>query len=375
MEKICLVAHLNDLSGANKSLVDLAVFLKTSFEVIVVVPRDGLLNEELKSLGIKTKIIYSGTWVSRKQESSIKAFTKKMLLKISERRFYQFFKKEKFSLIHFNSSTYGSGAVSAGKLDIPYTWHIRELAEENFSLTFFNRKKTFRLINSASKVITISNFMKNKISEDIKSDLIEVIHNGIVPYKSGFKLSKEKMKLVMIGAIAPDKGQLDAIRAVKYLKYNKKLEIELTIVGPITDKNYYNNLVFEIADDIKHLITFAGYQKDVSEYRKSNYIALVCSKAEAFGRVTIEAMNFHQIVIAANSGATPEIIDNNVNGFLYQTGDFVNLANTIHKVINLTMDQKSKIINNASIKVKSEFDIRLTAKRVKSIMTEIIHNN
>lgn len=375
MEKICLVAHLNDLSGANKSLIDLADFLRSSFDVVVVVPRDGLLNSELKSRGIKTEIIYSGTWVHRKQESVIKKVTKKLLLTISERRFYQFFKKEKFSLIHFNSSVYGSGALSADRLNIPYTWHIRELAEENFSLTFFNRKRAFQLINSAAKVITISNFMKNKITADIKKNLIEVVYNGVVPDKSKFKLSKEKMSLVIIGAIAPDKGQLDTIRAIKYLKNKKNLEIELTIVGPITEKNYYDELKAEISDDIKHLITFTGYQRDVSEYRNSKYIALICSKAEAFGRVTIEAMNGHQIVIGANSGATPEIIDNNLNGFLYETGDFVDLANTIIRAIDLTIDQKRKIIKNASNKIETEFDINFTVERVKNIMTEIIKNN
>ena len=375
MEKICLVAHLNDLSGANKSLIDLANLLKTTFEVIVVVPRDGLLNAELKSRGIKTEIIHSGTWVSSNQESFIKTFTKKMLINFSEIRFYNFFKREKFNLIHFNSSVYGSGAISARKLKIPYTWHIRELAEENFSLTFFNRKKTFQLINSASKVFTISKFMKNKISADIQNDLIEVVYNGIVPYKSEIEMIRYPMSLVIIGAIAPDKGQLDAVRAVKHLKNNKNLEIELTIVGPITNKDYYNELVSEITDDVKHLITFTGYQKDVSEYRKSNYIALVCSNAEAFGRVTIEAMNYHQIVIAANSGATPEIIDDKVDGFLYETGDVESLANIILMAISLPMDQKFEIINNASAKVTSEFDINFTVKRVKRIMTEVIHNN
>lgn len=93
MKKICLVAHLNDLSGANKSLVDLADFLRNTFKVVVIVPRNGLLNSELQSRGIETKVIYSGTWVFRKDESFIKKFIKRVLLKSSEKKFHTYLKK------------------------------------------------------------------------------------------------------------------------------------------------------------------------------------------------------------------------------------------------------------------------------------------
>ncbi|GAA5348340.1 glycosyltransferase [Streptococcus uberis] len=369
--KICLIAHLNDLSGANKSLLDLADLLRENFEVVVVVPRNGLLSQELQSRGIRTHIIPSATWVTRRQENVLKKFTKKSLLLISEPLFSNFFKKENFDIIHFNSSIFGSGAKAARKLKIPYTWHIRELAEENFSLIFFNRKESYELINSSVKVVTISNFMKDKIKKDINSNLIEVIYNGIKPISSK-KIENNKFKsLVIIGAIAPDKGQIDAIRAVKVLKNEMNLDIPLKIVGPITDQEYYHSLLDEITDDIHHLISFTGYEKDVLKYRNLNYIALICSKAEAFGRVTIEGMNQQQIVIGANSGATPEIIDDTINGFLYNSGDFNNLANVIHKVLNLSDHQITMIISNASHKVKTDFNIKTTVKRLENVFLDI----
>lgn len=278
-------------------------------------------------------------------------------------------------MIHFNSSVYGSGAISAKKLGIPITWHIRELAEVNFSLEFFNRSHSFELINSSSKVITISNFMKNHVSKDINEDLIEVVYNGVVPLISKFKTSSDIQSLIMIGAVAPDKGQIDAIKAVEYLSSTMNIRLPLIIVGPVTDEIYYNNLLSNISDDIKELVKFVGYKKDVSEYRQTSNIALVCSKAEAFGRVTIEGMNQNQIVIGANSGATPEIIDDNLNGFLYNQGDYINLANTIIKILDLSVEQKNKIIDEATKKVKSKFDIKYTVSEVEKIMLEIIEAN
>ena len=141
-KKICLIAHLNDLSGANKALVDLAEGLSVTNDVTVVVPRTGPLKITLDKLNIKSKVIYSATWVYKKDEYLTKRILKRIINTIAEVIYYSFFKKEQFDIIHFNSITYGCGGVSASKLEIPYTWHIRELAEENFNLTYpFQQKQ------------------------------------------------------------------------------------------------------------------------------------------------------------------------------------------------------------------------------------------
>jgi glycosyltransferase involved in cell wall biosynthesis len=43
-------------------------------------------------------------------------------------------------------------------------------------------------------------------------------------------------------------------------------------------------------------------------------IGLMCSRDEAFGRVTIEFMLHKMPVIASNSGANPELVINRING-------------------------------------------------------------
>jgi glycosyltransferase involved in cell wall biosynthesis len=43
----------------------------------------------------------------------------------------------------------------------------------------------------------------------------------------------------------------------------------------------------------------------------------MCSVAEGFGRVTAEFMSWGKPVIGRNSGATPEIVEDGLNGLLY----------------------------------------------------------
>lgn len=370
MKNICIIAHLNDLSGANKSLVDLADHLRNVFDITVVVPRKGELYTELNRRGIRCKNIFSGTWVCKKDESILKKIIKFISNIFAEICYYFYFKKNNFDLIHFNSSVYGCGAMSAIKLHIPYTWHIRELAESNFNLTFFNRQKSIELINSAMRIITISAFMKNVLSRDFDQRKLQVIYNGVLPKNKKESLEIDKFDLVVIGAIAEDKGQLDAIKALKELHNLGNDKIKLYLVGKVTDQNYYNVIQREISDDIKDFVFFTGYKNDVSEYRSSNYIALICSKAEAFGRVTIEAMNEGQIIIGAKSGATPEIITDGYNGFLYETGNSLSLTSKIVEAINY--DEKEDLIDAGYATVRDLFSINNTVENVGKVFEEVI---
>jgi glycosyltransferase involved in cell wall biosynthesis len=64
----------------------------------------------------------------------------------------------------------------------------------------------------------------------------------------------------------------------------------------------------------------------------SSDIVLVCSRSEAFGRVTIEGMFSGRPVIGARSAATAELIKDGVNGLLYDPGNPGDLAEKIKRL-------------------------------------------
>ena len=59
-------------------------------------------------------------------------------------------------------------------------------------------------------------------------------------------------------------------------------------------------------------------------------VVLVCSRNEAFGRVTVEGMLAGRPVVGARCAATAELIEDGVNGFLYAHGNAKDLAEKIH---------------------------------------------
>ncbi len=64
-----------------------------------------------------------------------------------------------------------------------------------------------------------------------------------------------------------------------------------------------------------------GYVEDMVTLRQSMDIELICSRCEGFGRSTVEGMLSRMVVVAADCGATPEIITHEKTGFLYPPED------------------------------------------------------
>ena len=62
-------------------------------------------------------------------------------------------------------------------------------------------------------------------------------------------------------------------------------------------------------------------------------VVAVCSKQEGFGRVTVEAMLSGCVVVGSNGGATCELIDDGVNGFLYEEGNIESFVKAMQRIV------------------------------------------
>lgn len=368
--KLCFVAHLNDLSGANRSLVDLVNVLKKSNDITVIVPRRGELQKHLLRTGIKCVVIPSGMWMYSKYESKLKIVAKAASNIVGEILFFFFLIGHKFDDIHFNSSTYGCGAFSCKLLKRIYTWHIRELAEETFELIYYNKNRSLSLIAGAKKIIAISNFIRKKFKNQIPGQDLLVIHNGVCIPEADLVRDVVINGLVFIGAINQDKGQMVALEALNILRDKYHIVLPIYFVGKTSNEKYFKELKeYTEKHNMSNMVHFEGYHKDVSQYRTHDKIVLVCSKQEAFGRVTIEALASQQLIVGNNTGATPEIIIDRKYGYLYDDST-ESLAETIFNVIN--SPYKARMINNSYEYVKNNFSIAITASKFDSLIRSIV---
>jgi glycosyltransferase involved in cell wall biosynthesis len=132
-------------------------------------------------------------------------------------------------------------------------------------------------------------------------------------------------RLVTIGGLVVGKRQEDAVLALSYLVQGG-IDAELLLVGESYPS--YRETLEQIvkSNDLTERVHFIGYVPDASWVLQSADVLLICSRSEAFGRVTIEAMLAGKPVVGAACGATLELVQEGFNGLLYRGGDAMDLA-------------------------------------------------
>jgi glycosyltransferase involved in cell wall biosynthesis len=108
-----------------------------------------------------------------------------------------------------------------------------------------------------------------------------------------------------------------------------EIPAELLLVGD-ADPGFLesiNRLVHEL--DLTDRVHVSGFSEEPIQLMRSADVLLMCSRREAFGRVTVEAMKLGMPVVGARSGGTPEVVKEGETGYLYAPGDAVELASRI----------------------------------------------
>jgi glycosyltransferase involved in cell wall biosynthesis len=344
--KILYLCHDVGLYGAPRSLLNLIDGLRDLGVVpYIVIPRDGDLAFELKRRRIKYKILKMGFTFRNIGEND---FSKELFSELKNIRVIAelivIIKKWNIDLIHTNNLCIDVGAIAALICRKPHIWHIRELMGKDLGIELINIKKIKYLMNKADAIITISNFIYEKYRKIYQNQNMQVIYDYIV--YDDYSLSNNNfyidgtLELLIVGAITEGKGQFEAVKAIKDLKEQGVTNVHLTIVGDGSKKNLYKINKYIKGNNLEELIDIRPFSKNLKEIRKRSAIALVCSKSEGLGRVTIESMLSELLVIGANSGATNELIEHGVTGYIYKSGDAEDLA----KQIKYAMDHKDEVM-------------------------------
>lgn len=336
--KILYVSHNARFYGAPKSLLEYVVKIKEQgIDPVVVVPDRGRLQKELDKVGIRTEIIpyqncvYKGTYSFAHYIEYVNANYQAVLL------ICKLVKKEKIDIVHTNTLAVNVGALAAYITRTPHIWHLREYLEEDFQLKVWNPFITKKLIRNSKCCIAISEGIKRKYACRYGGNIIRLYNaidkNAYYHCINSDGSGKKRNELLIAGRISEGKGQWDAVRAVEIL-VDKGISVHLNIVGDGT-LALVNKLKRYINDkELTDYVTMQSYTNDLQTMKIKSRIILVCSKMEAFGRVTAEAMLTGRIVIGADTGGTLELIGRGEErGYLYHYGHPEELADKIKYVL------------------------------------------
>lgn len=378
--KVILVGSHPIVCGAAFSMLKLIEELEKIGINVVPVTCDGFVDSELKKINKTNYVVNSWSWVVSNRFSSKKIFAVKFIKKIlnipAYLKFIKIIKYENPDIIHVNALTDYVAVKAAIKCKKPIVWHIREMIEEDLNSHFWNKKKSFSLMQKANHFIAISKCVENKYKEIVGSKKISCVYNGIDTDKFFSPhhaiLNDENIVITMAGRINQYKGQYQCLEELApLLKENPNVILQFAGVGGEDELQKIQKLRSSagLSEDQVRLL---GLVNDMPELWKNTDIAIVYSKYEAFGRVTIEAKMAGVLVVGFNSGGTIELIENGKDGFLFGNG-----LSSLYGVVEDVLSNKN---NARQIAVKGretamdKFTSKHNAEQIVKIYKKVIRN-
>lgn len=366
------------VGGAIMCLMETLRYIdRNEIEPYFIISKRGTTERILQERNIPYKYIRSSDWLQPEWILKTTRYKIKRPLQIlsnylAEIRTYFFLKKGCFDGYHLNSIYSGVGVKAAHALKIPVFWHLREFVDENpWTSTFINERYSYSLIEKSYQVIAVSNCVKEFYQQRMPKANIKVIYDGVefsalnAPRKE-IKF-RTPLRLSMIGGVAEVKGHEDAIRAAALLK-KSNVPFILTIYGRCRDLNYMqylNDLISKL--DVKDVVWFAGNKSDMHPVWSETDICLVCSKSESFGRVAVESMYQNIPVIGADNSGTKELLESEMIGMLYETGDPKVLCDRIIEMIGKKYEAQDLEIHHKNI---LKYDSRECAKGLVDVLSK-----
>lgn len=367
--------------GAALALYDLIheIMDEPNINIVVVTGRHNELNAMLDNLGIEN---YSAPFKNFMSTNKKPEWFWKIILKIryiinkpiAIRKIEKMIDFQTVDIIHSNLNRIDIGAYFSKKYNIPHIWHLREHAEGDFHLLSIYKDYIGHMESYPSTYIAISNSVK-EIWENrgLPAEKIKLIYDGVKSngWNSKIERSKGSLKVLFMGGYNGNKGQEMLLEALTKVPKNIVNDMQVDFYGGGLNerKSFFDKIVIE--NNLQKVVSLNAYDNNIYAKIPEYDIGINCSKAEGFGRVTVEYMMAGLCPIVSDTGANIELISDCETGLIYHYGDANDLA---EKLIYLYSHRTQCTVlgNKAKKYAKDSFSMQRHAQFVINLYDSIM---
>lgn len=305
--RIAFMSHSAGLGGAERSMAELVeALVERGHRVEVHLPEDGPLRERLVAVGVAPGDIHRAPahrWMSRRGRGPAGVIrlvqciwdVPAVVAALRHRR---------PDVLVVNTSVAPAPMIAGKLLRLPTVVLLCEAIRTN--PTFGSALPKPMLLAAmrvwSDQVVANSEFTANQaIADHVIYPCVQTDPAPREPRRTG------ALRTVILGAIGPDKGQLDAVSAVN-ISIRDGADVRLDIYGggvPSDVKMLRQRIASTCLGD---RITYHGEVDGVADVLAGADVLLMASRNEGFGRVTVEALQAGVPVIGYKAGATTEIL-------------------------------------------------------------------
>lgn len=380
--KVCFILHSSKKGGAERVNLELIDgLINKGIQCFAILPSYGPLIKEVNKRDVPLRVIKYKWWMKPEDSPLWKRAGRLIINLISLVPIAIQLKKWRVNIIYTNTITICVGAFLAKLIRLPHIWHIHEFGYEDQRLCFdFGRKIALGIMKQLSDVCVVSSkAVMEKYRKYFPDGKIKLIYYAVcVTNESSCKILKIKKQLqeasgtkcMIVGQLHKGKYQEDAIRAMGKL-IDEEIDVHLYIVGEgvLKYRQYLKSLI--IRGNLENHVQFLGYIDNPFPLMQQADILLMCSRKEAFGRVTVEGMKAGKPVIGTGSGGTKELIRDHYNGFLYTFGDYHELAEKV-KYLSQHPDEARQMGENGKQWALEKFNIEHYTEETLTVLRGLI---
>ena len=197
---------------------------------------------------------------------------------------------------------------------LPITRFGIEQSDGVTAISSYLRDRTREAFNITSEIEVIRNFVNCDVYVR-KPDLV-------ADMRPRFAGSNEHL-IVHLSNFRPVKRVQDVVEV--FARISRVLPARLMLIGDGPDRSLAEQLA--LRHNVQDRIYFLGKQDNVNELLPLADLMIMPSQMESFGLAALEAMACGVPAIATRVGGVPELIDDQINGLLFEVGDVESMAN------------------------------------------------
>jgi glycosyltransferase involved in cell wall biosynthesis len=346
---ILLLDQFSDLGGGQRCLLDLVpAFQERGWRVTAALPGNGELVRRLGALDVPVVAIPCGPYHSgRKTGTDIARFVRDAIL--TARRL------PAADLVYVNGPRI-LPSVAIAALPCPVIFHAHSCLDKVYAI------QLARWSLSLTRATVISSSHAAAVS--VARPGLRIVDNGVSDCLGSRPVRGGPPRIGVVGRIAPEKGQLEFVRAARLLT-GRGLSGQYIICGaPLLTSPEYAARVEKEARGLP--VDFAGWNDDIPAVLAGLDLLIVPSAGmEAAPRVIPEAFSARVPVIASEIGGIPEMVEHGVTGFLVPPRSPQALATAIE-------DALSKDLQSIRTNARACWERRFTLARYRESICSVV---
>lgn len=226
--------------------------------------------------------------------------------------------------------------------------------------TWFNH--TFKKYDSVKYFITPSRFLRNKIIE-FGWNAKKLVHIPNFIDKCKLPISHETGDYALfLGRLSREKGVITLLQALQVLT----APIRLVIAGDGPDRQALQNMASEHALPV----TFTGYLQGGELERTISGSRVVILPSECYENAplsVLEAFSYGKPVIGARIGGIPEMIEDGINGYLFEPGKVTDLQDKWSTFLKLPSERVHSMGQNARKTVEKNYSSKSHYRQLMAV--------